>query len=877
MDFDDLLAGLHDALQAPGGARLARIIREQFPVALIDEFQDTDPLQYAIFGKVYLNRPQIGLFMIGDPKQAIFAFRGADIHTYMSARRDTSEDRRYTLGRNYRSTDGLVQSVNRMFSVAAAHPRGAFLFDERIPFENVDAQGRAARFTVNGVAAHSMHLWYLRQTEPLSKTVEGGYLDRMAESFAGAVARLLNLAQHQPPLAGFQKPGAELEPLRPADIAILVRDGHEAVAMRRALDRRRVRSVYLSDKDSVLRSPEAVEVLFLMRGCAEPRQAGILRAALATRILALSLAQLDRLNRDGSAWEMEVERFSRYHWIWRHQGVLPMLRTLLHEFGVATRLLAETGGERSLTNLLHLAELLQIQANELDGTPGLIRWLAEQVRRTSGGVDEQILRLESDEALVRVVTIHKSKGLEYPLVFLPFICSFREVTRANFGMAAVHHLRSPMEMVTDPTEQDIQAADDERLAEDLRLLYVAVTRARFACWLGIAVMGRTMASGETTTLHLSAPGYLLSGQKMIPTRALVEHLAQLKGTCAHIAVAPLPDPGTDIYSPPDADRMLSQALVFNGRVPCDWRVSSYSGLMAGARLPAAFPGAAEDRGAQFDAPHSAVEDQLQEFETYPLSGTAAATGAHSIHRFPRGPQPGTFLHGLLEWVADEGFDTLAHAGRLLDDKIGLLCSARGWQEWAGMLTDWLHRLLHTPLSLPDDRRPLTLAALKTGDYQAEMEFLFAAHQVAAQELDACITAGILKGAGRPRLQAIQLNGMLKGFIDLVVCHGGRYYVMDYKSNYLGEDRHAYGGDAMAAAILEHRYDLQYVLYTLALHRLLAARLPDYHYRRDVGGVLYLFLRGVDAQGQGLYVDKPPEALIVHLDACFSGRGSTHAA
>ena len=185
MGFDDLLTRLHAALQAPGGQRLARAVREQFPVALIDEFQDTDPVQYAIFSSIYLNRPETGLVMIGDPKQAIFAFRGADIHTYLKARQDTTVDRRYTLGRNYRSTKGLVQSVNRLFSVAVAHPRGAFLFDDRIPFEPVDARGRSECFTVDGAAPESLYLWQLQQDGPIPKTGDEGYLHRMAESFAG--------------------------------------------------------------------------------------------------------------------------------------------------------------------------------------------------------------------------------------------------------------------------------------------------------------------------------------------------------------------------------------------------------------------------------------------------------------------------------------------------------------------------------------------------------------------------------------------------------------------------------------------------------------------------------------------------------------------
>jgi exodeoxyribonuclease V beta subunit len=434
--------------------------------------------------------------MIGDPKQAIYAFRGADIYTYLGARRETVGEH-YTLGKNYRSTEGMVQSVNRMFKTAAAYPHGAFLFKDQIPFDAMDVQGRKEQFLVHGKPVKSMHLWQLPQTGPVSKTGDEGYLGRMANAFASEIVRLLNLAQREPPQAGFREPGGALTALRPADIAVLVRDVHEAKAIRQALDKRQVRSVYLSDKESIFATAEAKEMLYLLRACSEPKQAGILRAALATPTLALPLTRLDHLNQDEIAWEAEVDRFCRYQRIWQRQGVLPMFRALLQEFGVPARLLSQTGGERSLTNLLHLAELLQTEAAGLDGETALIRWLAEKVRQPGAGSDEQILRLESDEDLIRVITIHKSKGLEYPLVFLPFICSFRQVAKRYSPVVQYHDEQGRLKLVQNPEDRDIEAADKERLAQDLRLLYVAVTRARFACWLGIGVMSRTISPAFT--------------------------------------------------------------------------------------------------------------------------------------------------------------------------------------------------------------------------------------------------------------------------------------------------------------------------------------------------------------------------------------------
>ena len=243
----------------------------------------------------------------------------------------------------------------------------------------------------------------------------------------------------------------------------------------------------------------------------------------------------------------------------------------------------------------------------------------------------------------------------------------------------------------------------------------------------------------------------------------------------------------------------------------------------------------------------------------------------SIHQFPKGPQPGTFLHDLLEWAAGEGFGSLARDRQRIVERLEPMCRRHGWEPWLNTLADWLQRLLQIPFSLPEGSPPVSLAQLATEEYQPELEFLFAAHGMDTIMLDDRVTAHTFEGETRPKLQPATVNGMLKGFIDLAFCHDGRYYVLDYKSNHLGEDEQAYGQDAIARAMMEHRYDVQYVLYTLAMHRLLKARLPEYDYGRHMGGGIYLFLRGVNDRGRGVFMDKPPWPLIRALDACFAGK------
>ncbi|MEN4827311.1 exodeoxyribonuclease V subunit beta [Pseudomonas sp. P39-UII1] len=853
MGFDDMLLRLQHALASEAGERLASLIREQFPVALIDEFQDTDPVQYGIFERIYCiseNRAETGLFMIGDPKQAIYAFRGADIYTYLSARRATA-GRLHSLDTNYRSSEAMVAAVNRVFLQAEAREqgRGAFLFreadDNPLPFIDVRAKGRSERLLIDGEAAAALQCWQLESEDPVSSTL---YRQQMAASCASHIVALLNGAQRG--VSGLRKADGELRPCLPSDIAILVRDGHEAQLVRAELAARDVRSVYLSDKDSVFAAQEAHDLLAWLKACAEPDSERLLKAALASLTLELSLAELDQLNQDERVWEDWVMRFRRYRDTWQRQGVLPMLRHLLHDFQLPRTLIARSDGERVLTNLLHLAELLQQAAGELDGEQALIRHLAEHLASSGQAGEEQILRLESDEQLVKVVTIHKSKGLEYPLVYLPFICTSKPVDGSRLPLAW-HDSQGNAQLTLTPDQAQIALADDERLAEDLRLLYVALTRAQHACWLGVADLKR--GNQKSSQLHRSALGYLLGGGLPLQGSAqLGDWLRSLQAGCPHIACPGLPAADDTCYRTPHAERELLPARKPRRPAAEHWWIASYSALRVGEQT----------LGADSSQAQQLLDDEVVDAQV--LREVPADGG--DMHRFPRGPNPGTFLHGLLEWAGREGFAEVAANPALIARTVGQRCNRRDWTGWIATLNQWLEQLLTEPLPARDVT--LTLAQLQ--HYQIEMEFWFASHQVDAEQLDRLVTRHTHPGAARPAAQPTLLNGMFKGFIDLAFELDGRYYVADYKSNWLGPDIQAYDTLAMEKAILEHRYDLQYVLYLLALHRQLRARLPDYDYDLHVGGALFIFLRGANSSGHGVYFAKPPRELIEALDALFRG-------
>ncbi len=918
MGFDELLRDLDAALtpnaptpESQAQARaLAAIIRQQFPVALIDEFQDTDPIQYRIFDAVYdvaKNDPNTALVMIGDPKQAIYGFRGADIHTYLAARRATV-GRHYTLNINFRSTGSLVEACNRFFGHAETQPRKAFRFaidllaENPIPYTNVNAKGRQEQLRINGTSAAAMTFWRL-DGHPDVVNPEG-YRASMAAAAAAEVARWLEQAQAGQ--TGFCEPGTAktLTPLQPKDIAILVKDRKEATAMREALAALKINSVYLSDRDSVFETEEARDLLHWLRACASPTDEGLVRAALATNTLALPLETFAHWQQDELQWEARVERFGEYRRLWQRQGVLAMLRRLMHEYALPARLLARPQGERTLTNLLHLAEWLQQSATALDGEQALIRHLSEHLDCRG---EEFVVRLESDAELIQVVTIHKSKGLEYPLVLLPFICSWREVDGRIKQVP--YHATEPGERLERWLEiagknafgKAWKAADDERLSEDMRLLYVAVTRARHAVWLGIAPL--KSGNSKTPQLEKSAIGHVLNGgKKLASADALWSALERLRGDCDALCVRAAPSARMRALAAAP-DTALEPARVPKHGQFQRWWIASYSALRLqragqGTGLWHERPTATEAASPQaLSAETAAQETALEEAGLDPRSA-AASEDLATLHTLPRGSRYGTFLHGLLEWAAvqqgldaegqrQRGYAAALGSAHLRRDMLARRCSLRGLENWIDALDRWLVHILTREWRLTGlENATGQTAQLRLGDLaprqrQVEMEFWIESSQVDTRTLDLLVQRHCLPGQSRPALRADRLNGLLKGFIDLVFEHAGRYYVLDWKSNWLGPDDGAYTDQAMCTAMLAHRYDLQYSLYLLALHRQLRARLPDYDYERDVGGALYVFLRGSDAASQGLFTDKPPRALIEGLDRLFAGvplpNGDRHAA
>ncbi|KUI98508.1 exodeoxyribonuclease V subunit beta [Vibrio sp. MEBiC08052] len=841
LSFDDLLSQLSSALDLDTSGLLAQRIRMLYPVAMIDEFQDTDPLQYHIFSHIYASHPDCGLLMIGDPKQAIYAFRGADIFTYIKARRQVRSH--FTLATNWRSGQSMIDAVNRLF----ASSDSPFLHDADIPFIQVSAppEAQQRQWQLYQQVQPAMTYWWPEDVEPDAVMTKGEYEQVMANATAAQIQMILQAAQDG---EGHLYTKNGQKNIEPGHIAVLVRTGREGRLIKEALARQDIASVYLSNRESVFASDIAVDIQRLLQAVLTPEQERPLRAALASPLFGLEIHDLDALNRNESLWDWVVQEFRHYRTIWSERGILPMLRAVLYQRHLAERWLALKGGERLLTDYLHIGELLQQAGAEIESDHGLLRWLTQSMIDVAQGShpETSIQRLESEKNLVQIVTIHKSKGLEYDLVFLPFVMSFREAKEARY------YDETQDRIVLDMTrkEEALAKAEKERLAEDLRLLYVALTRSVYGCYVGIASLKGRSGKGPSSA-HLSAIGYLLQQGEPGDAGLLRQGIALQCDPDGHSVVDVPPQLPESPLSRVDAPQQTLTAQQKRHPIERAWRMTSYSNLVK-------------------QSGHGTFLDATQEVPGFDLDSAGEVDEylfdpeEQTIFTFPKGATAGTFLHSLFEQIEfTEGSDSAANVTMIQN----LMDSAAIAESWQPVLQQMLTHVLQTPL----DGKKLRLGQIPAQQRLVEMEFLLPIDKLRSPLLNRILKRYDALSAQAGELNFAQVEGMLKGFIDLVFEYQGRYYVLDWKSNHLGNQVEDYSPSRLNAAMVEHRYDFQYQIYTLALHRFLASRLVDYTYEQHFGGVYYLFLRGMDGQtSSGVFAHRPKFALISALDRFFAG-------
>ena len=890
-DYDDLLLDVHAALSNPEhpeqAEALAQALAAKWRVALIDEFQDTDPLQYAIFHTAFI-RQGVPVFLVGDPKQAIYGFRGADIHAYLAAAADTAPEQSYTLHTNYRSYSNLVNGIGHLF---AARSRPFVL--PQIAYPAVQAARAESLLSPAPEAAVAVR-WINPAGESEGKLPNKDALRELCADYcAREIAARLNQALSGSLSIG-GKHGGENVPLHPGQVAVLVRTHSEAALVARALKRRGVRSVLLQQQ-SVFDTPEAEALHALLLFWLAPQQTEYLRFVLGGIFYGYTAQDLAELNGNENRLAEWIALAETAAEAWRQHGIYTALTRFARQSGLEQHLL-HTRNERSFTNFWQLAEILALATAECASPVALAQWLEMRLKsskknkkskenkndKEDKGNKEYQLRLESDEDLVKIVTMHAAKGLEYPLVFCPFVWDTSRDLVKDWNIISQSNGRNLLLAKAQLGEEDERQLFAEDLGERLRLLYVALTRAREQLVIYAAPCSNTP---ENTF------AYLLAETGEDDCHAIRSHWSSFEGQGRAEALrqawlkriqsaAPGQlqwlegEPPEASYRARDEQQGSYRTLMLPERPLQFIRHTSFTGLsrqtlVAEEWLP---------ENLLADENPAAETERLPENERSELlrsknaSDELRANGQNVVQpngqgdlwlneaetallAFPAGTQPGICLHSILEqtdFVHPVAEQAASYADIL--DKHGFEAEA-----WLPAVLEMVEAVRRVPLA-----ENMQLADIPADSRVAEMGFVLHLHDFGLKRLRrwfARSDIGLPENAAAhlPQLDFHAVTGFLNGFIDLIAAgKNGRVCVIDYKSNHLGSRLADYGQAAMSAAVSEHHYYLQALIYAVATARYLKQRraLPEYIHVR------YLFVRGLNPHGQeGLWCwDIPVSAL-----------------
>jgi len=851
MSFGDLLHKVDEALDGRQKDLLLEGLREKYRVALVDEFQDTDPVQYRIFSRVFREAAEIpdpevdrAFIMIGDPKQSIYRFRGADLAAYLEAERQTPAEHRHNMGTNWRSDRSLVNSVQAVFD-SVSNP---FLNDQ-IPLPKVDAH-YDDRFRPGPAMSVSLipRPEYQESDKAMSRKAA---LDVTVERL---VEDIVSQLQSDDEICTGDDEWRRLEP---SDIAVLCKTGRELRQIQRALADRGVASVLQTD-ESVFESAEAEAMLHVLRAVQNTTSLTRLFNALQTPVFGLNAQQLDSLRDDSDRLSHFVERLLEWHTLWQRDGFIVMWRRLLGDEGTIARLAGQISGERQITNYLHLGELLHRQAATAHSGPDeLLRWFEQTLSRGSTGDEEALLRLETDSAAVQLCTIHKSKGLEYSIVYCPALWSVRRwedpaVVMSRSG-ADGEMLPAPQIDVGSELLPVRQGQDQkESEAEERRLLYVALTRAKHQChiyWTAAANSGNS-ALGQVLLGDLPENSSDTELERRLRER--VNSFGIERARVRSGSELSRPRPGVRYENQQHSEQKLASRPVRREMISAVSQ-TSFTALASSTH------GRIVDDVVDRD---SLVVPSQSETESL----TVNTAGEVPLATMPGGRLVGNVVHSVLESAlkSDGVFD--ASREEISQQITDLLEPAMERMQlearWLQPLAATLTTCLAETLTLGDDE--CCFSKLDARSLATEVPFLlrlggsseFTTRKL-AQAFESSTDSLIHDYGKRVRAMSVAgLQGFLAGFVDLVFEANGKWFVADYKTNFLGPNVSDYSAERLDAAMFEHDYLLQAGLYSVAVGRLLEQRLPTFNLATDFGGVVYLFLRGFPTDG-------PPETGVWH--------------
>lgn len=815
LGFNDLLNLLLKSIKKEKSLR--ELIRKKYPVAFIDEFQDTDVQQYEIFNLIYKKKnKKTALFLIGDPKQAIYSFRGADIFSYLYVK--SKIKKYYYLDINWRSSINMSKSINFLFS----QNHNPFIL-KNIPFIPIIPTLKNAKmnFSIKGISQTPISFFFNKDNEI--------YLDDyqfwISKQCAHEINYWLTCAKKGKAIIT-TKNGQRT--LKSNDIAILVRNEKEATLIQEELNKINIMSIYSSSKKSVFQTFDAQELLCILKSILEPTNKKLLQQSLSTDILK-KIFFIEKNKLEDENLYFIIEKLYQYHDIWDKISIFQMIRKIILDSQKNFNFSETYLNSQKNFNFLQIGELLQEKFQFLHKKKSLVCWFEKKILEKKQPLCNEYIRYLDESQAVKIITIHKAKGLEYPIVWLPFGIDF------NQSKNSIYHDQKTFKIFLDSekSQKSLMMSDEERLGEDLRFLYVALTRSILHCSLGIScLIKKKIKNRKNSDLHHSALGYLIQDGEMMDCNNLSIKLNKLSDNnlieIKHDTIrSEFSISKKNIY-------WLSEFNLSKQEIKNIWNITSFTQLKKENKLLI----------------HNKKEIILENiFKKDKIKKKL------TLHTFPLGKKTGLLMHYILKNINVINQKNYYWFSDVLE-KYNIPI------KWTPTLMSWTYDILNT--SFNDNK--IILSQLKKQTYVKEFEFFLPIKNILySEKFNKIIQSFDFLSTCSPQFFFNPVTGILKGSIDLVFHWDNKYYIVDYKSNWLGQDNSFYSKELIEKEMIKNRYDVQYQLYTIAIHQFLQKKIKNYNYTKNFGGVFYIFLRAIsNEKNNGIFYTIPNYSLIQQL-------------
>ncbi|WP_367671519.1 exodeoxyribonuclease V subunit beta [Buchnera aphidicola] len=812
--FDNLIKFLLSNLK--NNKNLSEYIEKKFPIAFIDEFQDTDHQQFKIFKKIYKNKKKSSLILIGDPKQSIYNFRGADIFFYLKTKSKILK--KYTLKKNWRSSEKLIKNINFLFT----RIKNSFLFKEIIYKKLIpSSQSKKIKFLIKKIEQPTMTFWL----QPGKKKTFLEYNKWISKKCA---ENIFYLIQNIKKKKSILKTSTKKKKLTIKDICILVKNYKEYKIIKLELKKFKINSYYTSDKKSIFHKIEVKEIFYILQSILKQSNEFYLKRAISTSIIFKNSYIISKLTKKYELWSKIKKKFYNYFKIWKKHGILNLIKKIIYESNLYKKYFFKNKNKKKIQNLINLAKILEKKSILRKNFSSLITWFHNKIKEKITKNKKYYIKVnENKKNSIKIVTIHKSKGLEYPIVWIPFISTFQPSKKLIFHDRKKFNTHINIQK----NKKKIILEEKERLSEDIRLLYVAITRAKFHCSIGVSPLIKNNFKKHTnkkTDFHKSGLGYILQKGKSMDEKELHK---ELKNISLHSSIKILSK--NKKYNFKKIKKKKQKNVLINQKFVKTFKQKIYT----------SYTQINKENILKIKKNFINNNDKNKE-----------NTKKYTIQSFPKGKKYGIFLHEILKKI---NFKKKINEKFLLKKIKKLKLS----KKWINIIQYWIKNILNTPLN----NNGINLRTIKNNCFVKELEFsLFLKRKINFNSIKKILKNKNIK---TPK---IYKKGILLGIIDLIFQNKNKYYLVDYKSNYLGKNKKFYTKKILKKEIKKNGYDIQYYLYSTALHKFLKRKLKKYNFKKNFGGIYYLFLRGMNGKNKktGIFFYYPKKKIIKKINDTF---------